>query len=254
MSCSRPGGAGRLSLRPHRRRSLRAAWRRACGPVDRLCRSGFRPHARRRLGLGESLSAFRRAGAGHGALDAAETGRPVCLGEEGRWLERSDGPFVPPAWTKTPTSAETITFAGAGRWSRAACATGTAGFCRKRAPIVRARWDSGSKTAASPLVCVQCQGVVRSLETPGGVASPGVLGVFSVLSRVFAQAVDSLPSAAGARCCAPRGCSGPRLARGAQARPPSFRASRPSLLARLGPGRRRIGASHWPRRPWVGGW
>ncbi len=69
------------------------------------------------------------------------------------------------------------------------------------------------------LVCVQCQGVVRSLETPGGVASPGVLGVFSVLSRVFAQAVDSLPSAAGAVLRAARLLWAAPRARGASATP-----------------------------------
>ena len=69
------------------------------------------------------------------------------------------------------------------------------------------------------LVCVQCQGVVRRLETPGGVASPGVLGVFRMLSRVFAQAVDSLPSAAGAVLRAARLLWAAPRARGASATP-----------------------------------
>jgi len=69
------------------------------------------------------------------------------------------------------------------------------------------------------LVCVQCQGVVRSLETPGGVASPGILGVFRMLSGVFAQAVDSLPSAAGAVLRAARLLWAAPCARGASATP-----------------------------------
>lgn len=69
------------------------------------------------------------------------------------------------------------------------------------------------------LVCVQCQGVVRSLETPGGVASPGIQGGFRMLSRVFAQAVDSLPSAAGAVLRAARLLWAAPCARGASATP-----------------------------------
>ena len=150
MSCSRPGGGGSPVATTSPKKVSQS------GLASRVWTGGSalqvgislpRPPPSR---LGREPVGFPKSGCGTWRSRRGRDRSACMFGGRGGWLERSDGPFVPPAWTKTPTSAETITFAGAGRWSRAACATGTAGFCRKRAHIVRARWDSGSETAASP--------------------------------------------------------------------------------------------------------
>ena len=69
------------------------------------------------------------------------------------------------------------------------------------------------------LVCVQCQGVVRSLETPGGVASPGVLGVFSdAVPRL--RAGRGQPSFGGGRGAARRAAALGRASRAGRKRDP----------------------------------
>ena len=254
MSCSRPGGGGSPVATTSPKKVSRS------GLASRVWTGGsalqvgislpLPPPSR----LGREPVGFPKSGCGTWRSRRGRDRSACMFGGRGGWLERSDGPCVPPAWTKTPTSAETITFAGAGRWSRAACATGTAGFCRKRAHIVRARWDSGSETAASPAWFVfSARASFEASKRPAASLRLEFWGS-SACCPASSRRRWTAFLRRRARCCAPRGCSGPRLARGAQARSPSFRASRPSLLARLGPGRRRIGASRWPRRPWVGGW
>ena len=69
------------------------------------------------------------------------------------------------------------------------------------------------------LVCVQRQGVVRSLEATGGDALPRSQGVFKTLSRDFAQAADGPLSAADAVLRAARRLWAAPCARGASATP-----------------------------------
>ena len=220
MSCSRPGGGGSPVATTSPKKVSRS------GLASRVWTGGSalqvgislpRPPPSR---LGREPVGFPKSGCGTWRSRRGRDRSACMFGGRGGWLERSDGPFVPPAWTKTPTSAETITFAGAGRWSRAACATGTAGFCRKRAHIVRARWDSGSETAASPAWFVfSARASFEASKRPAASLRLEFWGSSAMLSRVFAQAVDSLPSAAGAVLRAARLLWAAPRARGASATP-----------------------------------
>ena len=203
---------------------------------------------------GREPAGFPKGGCGRWRSRPARDRWACTSGGRGGRSERSADPFVPRAWRKTPTPAGTITFAGLGRWSRAAYATGTVGFCRKRARIVIALWDSAFGTAAAPVWSAfgakAPYGVFPPLATLRRPQFRGFSGGCPPSSRGRSNALPRRR----ARCCEPRGCSGPRLARGAEARPPSSRASRPTFPVRHWPGRRRTGASPWPRRRWGGGW
>jgi len=167
------------------------------------------------------LSAFRRASAGHGALDAAQTERRVCMyGRRAGRLGRCGDPFVPPAWTKTPKPAWTITFAGPGRWSRAAYVTDTVDFSRKPARIVRASSDFAFGIAAAPVWSVSsvkapCAASPRR-ATPRRPEFRGFSGCCPPSSR---SPMTAFLQRRALRC-GPRVCSGPRLGRGVEAGPP----------------------------------
>ncbi len=51
---------------------------------------------------------------------------------------------------------------------------------------------------AARLVCIRCQCAVRGLAAVGDAASPAIQGFFRMLSSVFAESIESLPSTARA--------------------------------------------------------
>ena len=89
---------------------------------------------------------LRRAGAGDGALDRNPVGLYVSGGGEGGRSDAADPLSRLPGGRRRRRPGPSH-FAGLGRWSRAAYATGTVGFCRKRA---RALSDHAVKSASEP--------------------------------------------------------------------------------------------------------
>ena len=197
---------------------------------------------------GREPAGFPKGGCGRWRSRPARDRWACTSGGRGGRSERSEDPFVPRAWRRTPTPAGTITFAGPGRWSSAAYATGTVGFCRKRAPHCHSALGFRFRNrGGARLVCIQCQSAVRGLPAVGDAASPGIQGFFQELSPLFAGSIECPPSTACAVLRAARLLWASPRARG-RARPPSSRASRPTFPVRHWPGRRRTGASPWPRR------